>query len=119
LLTKFETLCFVSVSFSVPWKPGGLDTECEEHEAYLNKFRETVSDKLQTLINRSLEEEPEIKARNKTVQVSRYAYFVILWPRVKIRSSFTYPRFYSHFLHSLHKDLKKMNVTGDRVCQFP
>ena len=90
LLTKIETSCFVCIPFSVPWKPGGLDTECEEHEAYINKFREIVSDKLQTLINRSLEEEPEIKARNKTVQVSRYAYFVILWPRLKIRSSFTY-----------------------------
>ncbi|PNF24563.1 hypothetical protein B7P43_G05388 [Cryptotermes secundus] len=53
---------------AVPWKPGGLNTECEEHEAYLSKFREVVSAKLQTLINRSLEEEPEIKARNKTVQ---------------------------------------------------
>jgi hypothetical protein len=61
---------FVYVVFSVPWKPGGLNTECEEHEAYLSKFRELVSAKLQTLINRSLEEEPEIKARNKTVQVS-------------------------------------------------
>ena len=54
----------------VPWKPGGLDPESEEHEAYLSKFREIVSAKLQSLINRSLEEEPEIKARNKTVQVS-------------------------------------------------
>ncbi|KAJ9583451.1 hypothetical protein L9F63_022204, partial [Diploptera punctata] len=53
---------------AVPWKPGGLDPESEEHEAYLNKFREIVSAKLQSLINRSLEEEPEIKARNKTVQ---------------------------------------------------
>ena len=96
----------------MPWKPGGLDAECEEHEAYLNKFREIVSDKLQTLVNRSLEEEPEIKARNKTVQVSRYAYFVILWPRVKMRSSFTYPRFYSHFLCSLHKELKKTERDG-------
>lgn len=104
MLTKIETSCFVSVPFSVPWKPGGLDTEYEEHEAYLSKFREIVSDKLQTLINRSLEEEPEIKARNKTVQVSRYACFVILWPRVKIRSSFTYPRFYSSSLRSLHRE---------------
>ncbi|XP_069684220.1 protein qui-1 [Periplaneta americana] len=53
---------------AVPWKPGGLDPDSEEHEAYLSKFREIVSAKLQTLINRSLEEEPEIKARNKTVQ---------------------------------------------------
>lgn len=64
---------FVSVGCRVPWKPGGLDTECEEHEAYLSKFRETASSKLQALINRSLEEEPEIKARNKTVQVGKYA----------------------------------------------
>lgn len=117
MLTKIETSCFVSVPFSVPWKPGGLDTEYDEHEAYLSKFREIVSDKLQTLINRSLEEEPEIKARNKTVQVSRYAYFVILWPRVKIRSSFSYPRFYSSFPRSLDEE-KNMNVTGDHVCQF-
>ena len=101
----------------MPWKPGGLDTEYEEHEAYLSKFREIVSDKLQTLINRSLEEEPEIKARNKTVQVSRYACFVILWTRVKIRSSFTYHVFI--LLSSvLYTKSKKMNVTGDRVCQF-
>jgi hypothetical protein len=46
--------------------------ECEEHEAYLSKFREIVTAKLQTLINRSLEEEPEIKAHNKRVQVSKY-----------------------------------------------
>lgn len=105
MLTKIETSCFVSVAFSVPWKPGGLDTEFEEHEAYLSKFRESLSDKLQTLINRSLEEEPEIKARNKTVQVSRHAYFVISWPRVKIWSPCTQARIHVSFslLRSLHK----------------
>jgi hypothetical protein len=117
LLRKIETSCFVSVPFSVPWKPGGLDAECEEYEAYLSKFREIVSDKLQTLINRSLEEEPEIKARNKTVQVSTYAYFVILWPCVKMRSSFTYPHLYSSFLLFYTKS-NKMKVKGDRVSQF-
>ncbi|XP_068081226.1 protein qui-1 [Anabrus simplex] len=53
---------------AVPWKPGGLASESEEHEAYLSKFREMVTAKLTALINRSLEDEPEIKARNKTVQ---------------------------------------------------
>lgn len=55
----------------VPWKPGGsgLDPDCEEHEAYLTKFREMMTAKLKSLISRSLEDEPEVKARNKTVQV--------------------------------------------------
>ncbi|PSN37379.1 hypothetical protein C0J52_19650 [Blattella germanica] len=78
-LTRFAAQCGISRSTVhvatkllkfKPYKikPGGLDPESEEHEAYLSKFREIVSAKLQTLINRSLEEEPEIKARNKTVQ---------------------------------------------------
>jgi hypothetical protein len=74
----------------VPWKPGGLDTECEEHEAYLSKFREVVSAKLQALINLSLEEEPEIKARNKTVQVSKNAVHMRLMRFCDFLSAVTY-----------------------------
>ncbi|XP_049942860.1 protein qui-1 [Schistocerca serialis cubense] len=58
------------VYLAVPWSSSspGLDPDSEEHEAYLTKFRELVTAKLKALIARSLEEEPEVKARNKAVQ---------------------------------------------------
>ncbi|GLV38693.1 uncharacterized protein CBL_05692 [Carabus blaptoides fortunei] len=54
--------------YSVPWKSGGIDEDLEEHETYLNKFRKSILDKLKTLINKNLEEEPELKSRKKIVQ---------------------------------------------------
>ncbi|XP_049840536.1 protein qui-1 [Schistocerca gregaria] len=58
------------VYLAVPWSSSsaGLDPDSEEHEAYLTKFRELATAKLKALIARSLEEEPEVKARNKAVQ---------------------------------------------------
>lgn len=54
---------------SVSWKTGGLDEDDETHESYIMKFRKTVSTKLQNLINKSLEEEPELKSKKKIVNV--------------------------------------------------
>lgn len=53
----------------VPWKSGGIDEDNDEHESYLHKFKANILDKLKSLINRSLEEEPELKSRKKIVQV--------------------------------------------------
>lgn len=66
---------------SVPWKSGGIDEDLEEHETYLNKFRKSILEKLKTLINKNLEEEPELKSRKKIVQVISILYnnFVVLY----------------------------------------
>lgn len=53
----------------MPWKPGGIDPEEDDHEAYLNKFKNAVLNKLQHLIKKSLEEDPELKSRKKIVEV--------------------------------------------------
>lgn len=53
----------------MPWKSGGIDEDDEDHEKYLGKFRKSISMKLQNLINKSLEEEPELKSKKKIVNV--------------------------------------------------
>lgn len=57
-------------NFNVPWKPGGIDDDDEIHEMYLMKFRKAISSRIQKLINKSLEEEPELKSKKKIVNVS-------------------------------------------------
>lgn len=57
------------IIISVPWKAGGIDEEDEQYESYLAKFRKTVSIKIQSLVNKSLEDEPELKSKKKIVNV--------------------------------------------------
>lgn len=52
----------------VPWRSGGLDPEHNDHEAYLNKFKNTILNKLQTMIKKSLDDEPDLKSRKKIVE---------------------------------------------------
>lgn len=54
--------------FSVEWKPGGIDGEHPEHDMYLTIFQEAVMSKMQSMINASIEQRPELNARNKTIQ---------------------------------------------------
>lgn len=50
------------------WKPGGVDGEHPEHDMYLTIFQEAVMSKMQSVINASIEQRPELNARNKTIQ---------------------------------------------------
>lgn len=50
------------------WKPGGIDGEHPEHDMYLTIFQEAVMSKMQSMINASIEQRPELNARNKTIQ---------------------------------------------------
>lgn len=54
--------------FSVEWKPGGIDGEHPEHDMYLTIFQEAVMSMMQSMINKSIEQKPELNARNKTIQ---------------------------------------------------
>lgn len=65
--------------FRVHWKPGGMNFDDEYHEAYLNKFKNTNLFKLQTLIKKSLEDDPELKSRKKIVEVSVYLLSIRYW----------------------------------------
>ncbi|RZF35450.1 hypothetical protein LSTR_LSTR014142 [Laodelphax striatellus] len=56
------------VKLTVPWKGGGVDPDFNEHDEYISSFQETITDKLKMLINKSIEENPEINARNKPNQ---------------------------------------------------
>ncbi|XP_045482899.1 NACHT and WD repeat domain-containing protein 2 isoform X2 [Harmonia axyridis] len=55
-------------SFTVPWKPGGLDPEAEVHKPYLSKFKSQILNHLKQVISNNLEEHPELKSRKKIVQ---------------------------------------------------
>lgn len=51
------------------YKEGGIDAETyTTHETYLSEMRQKVLDVLQTLVNSSVERDPEIKSRKKMVQ---------------------------------------------------
>lgn len=48
-----------------------IDPDNEDHEAYLSKFKNKVTDKLRLLIEAHITNDPDvIKGRKKTVQVS-------------------------------------------------
>jgi hypothetical protein len=57
-----------TIYFKVPWKPGGINSLHEEHEAYLNEFKNRVLNKLKGLIKKSLDDEPELKSKKKIVE---------------------------------------------------
>lgn len=51
------------------WGEGGIDPDREEHETYLSDFAEVLGAKLHELATISIKHDPEVKARNKNVQV--------------------------------------------------
>lgn len=52
----------------VEYRAGGIDTNYDAHDEYLGKFRQLILDRLQHLVNASVEADPEIKSRKKMVQ---------------------------------------------------
>ncbi|XP_014253729.1 NACHT domain- and WD repeat-containing protein 1 [Cimex lectularius] len=57
------------IKLTVPWaNEGKLDPDCSKHDTYLTIFQETVYSRLQDMINKNIEEKPEINARNKAIQ---------------------------------------------------
>ncbi|KAK9511752.1 hypothetical protein O3M35_000355 [Rhynocoris fuscipes] len=57
------------VTFSTAWlNDGKIDPDESEHDTYLTIFQETVYSKVQDMINKSIDENPEINARNKSIQ---------------------------------------------------
>lgn len=60
---NFSTICRVAR------RDGTIDSDLAEHDTYLTVFQETVNEKLQQMINKNIEEKPEINARNKQIQV--------------------------------------------------
>lgn len=90
VLTRIH-LCFwgslKSIIFRrVPWKLGGINSDDDNHETYLNKFKSTVFSKLHNLIKRSLEDEPELKSRKKIVEV-----IYIVYSEIRRLVYFTFP----------------------------
>lgn len=45
-----------------------MDGEHPEHDMYLTIFQEAIMSKMQSMINASIEQRPELNARNKTIQ---------------------------------------------------
>lgn len=54
--------------FHVEHRISGIDADCDAHDEYLGKLRELILDRLQQLVNASVEVDPEIKSRKKMVQ---------------------------------------------------
>lgn len=57
--------------FRVPWKNSGIDTEWPEHDSYLSDFQDVATSTIQSLINKSIEQRPEINAKTKQTQVMK------------------------------------------------
>lgn len=67
--------------FHVEHRNGDIDADCDVHDEYLGKFRELILDRLQQLVNASVEADPEIKSRKKMVQevyAESMAHFALL-----------------------------------------
>ncbi|XP_066586077.1 protein qui-1 [Prorops nasuta] len=56
------------VNLEVVYKSGGMDPEYEAHEKHLSKMKSLVLDRIQVLVNASIEADPEIKSKKKMVQ---------------------------------------------------
>lgn len=66
---------------SVEYRNGGIDADHDTHDDYLGKFRQLILDRLQQLVNMSVEADPEIKSRKKMVQevyAESMAHFALL-----------------------------------------
>lgn len=59
----------------VPWKNSGIDTEWPEHDSYLSDFQDVATSTIQSLINKSIEQKPEINAKTKQTQVINGMYY--------------------------------------------
>ncbi|KAK9890081.1 hypothetical protein WA026_008893 [Henosepilachna vigintioctopunctata] len=57
-----------SLSFTVPWKAGGINPEADEHKPYLSKFKSQILNHLKQVISKCLEDHPELESRKKIVQ---------------------------------------------------
>lgn len=65
----------------VEYRKGGIDADHDVHDEYLKKLRESILDRLQQLVNASVEADPEIKSRKKMVQevyAESMAHFALL-----------------------------------------
>lgn len=65
----------------VEYHNGSIDTDYDVHDEYLGKLRELILDRLQQLVNASVEADPEIKSRKKMVQevyAESMAHFALL-----------------------------------------
>ncbi|CAH0562285.1 unnamed protein product [Brassicogethes aeneus] len=56
------------LNFTVPWVEGGVSNEIEEHETYLNKFKNNIFHKIKAMVQKSLDDEPVLKSRKKIVE---------------------------------------------------
>ncbi|XP_065201622.1 protein qui-1 isoform X2 [Planococcus citri] len=56
------------IHLCVRWRTNGINPACAEHDTYLTIFQEAVMSVLQTRINESIEQKPEVNARNKAIQ---------------------------------------------------
>lgn len=61
----------------VPWKNSGIDTEWPEHDSYLSDFQDVATSTIQSLINKSIEQKPEINAKTKQTQVMNGVYYLV------------------------------------------
>ncbi|KAK7595341.1 hypothetical protein V9T40_013166 [Parthenolecanium corni] len=52
----------------VRWRTNGINPACSEHDTYLTIFQEALMSALQSRINESIEQKPEVNARNKAIQ---------------------------------------------------
>ncbi|XP_043276918.1 NACHT domain- and WD repeat-containing protein 1 isoform X2 [Venturia canescens] len=52
----------------VDYTPDGIDPELSNHDTYMRELRQRVLDAVQSLVNASVEIDPEIKSRKKMVQ---------------------------------------------------
>ncbi|XP_072745526.1 protein qui-1 [Anoplolepis gracilipes] len=65
----------------VEYRNGNIDADYDVHDEYLGKLRELILDRLQQLVNASVEADPEIKSRKKMVQevyAESMAHFALL-----------------------------------------
>ncbi|XP_011344899.1 NACHT domain- and WD repeat-containing protein 1 isoform X3 [Ooceraea biroi] len=63
------------------YRHNGIDADYDAHDEYLGKLRELILDRLQQLVNASVEADPEIKSRKKMVQevyAESMAHFALL-----------------------------------------
>lgn len=56
------------LQYEVEHKPGGIDPDCLPHDTYLTRMRQQLLERIQGLVNESVEIDPEIKSRKKMVQ---------------------------------------------------
>ncbi|KAF4520031.1 hypothetical protein B566_EDAN007180 [Ephemera danica] len=57
------------ISVTAPWREGGVDPDCDDHEAYLARLRELIGARLQELVSTDLDDQPDpLNGRSKATQ---------------------------------------------------